>query len=135
MGVARIKSGGVIKSVVTRGPDGAELSRFEPARPVAAQPQQPPPPREPLPEPAWDEMIGHLGTALIKWAASGFKIAPPEVRAERYAICRACGYWKDDGNLGLGKCTHHKCGCTKAKFHLASERCPDDPPKWKAIES
>ena len=91
--------------------------------------------REPLPQPSWDEMIGHLGTALVKWAASGFKIAPPEVRAERYAICRACGYWKDDGNLGLGKCTHHKCGCTKAKFHLASERCPDDPPKWKAIES
>ena len=50
---------------------------------------------------------------------------PDEILAVRQSICEACEYWQPDGNLGLGKCSHKRCGCTKFKLQLATERCPD----------
>jgi len=54
-------------------------------------------------------------------------IVPPEVRAQREAICKEC-----PENLE-GRC--RKCGCGiraqwLRKTHLATERCPLSPPKW-----
>jgi hypothetical protein len=47
-----------------------------------------------------------------------------EVQAARLAVCRGCSYWRESGNLGFGKCTHGKCGCTRLKHRLATENCP-----------
>ena len=126
MGVARLRSG-TLKSVVTRHADsGLVLSEFRvtaPPRPAAH--------RESLPEPSRMEMMGHAGEALGKWAASGFKIAPPVVRSIRYQICLGCTFWDDQARMGLGKCRHSKCGCTKLKLALGTEACPLG--KWPAI--
>ncbi len=128
MGVARLRSGGTLKSVVTRHADsGLVLSEFRVAHPVAA----PTAPREPLPEPTFLEEIGHGGTALVKWIAAGRPIAPPEIRAIRYEICLGCQYWSNKARFGLGKCRHPGCGCTRLKFRWATERCPDG--KWEAL--
>jgi len=52
---------------------------------------------------------------------------PIHIRAERETICASC-----EENLS-GRC--RKCGCgVRAqwirKTHLATERCPLEPPKW-----
>jgi hypothetical protein len=124
MGVARLKSGGTVKSVVMRDRDGRELERYEagivrPATIVAPVPRP-----EPLPEPTLADMAEHLGGAMVAWAARGFPIAPRELRMQRLAICRACEHWREEARFGLGKCAHPSCGCTKAKLFIATERCP-----------
>lgn len=49
-------------------------------------------------------------------------LASTEERDRRLAICRTCEWWAESGNLGFGKC--RKCGCTRLKQSLATERCP-----------
>ena len=51
-----------------------------------------------------------------------------EEKERRMNICNACNMWKPSGNLGMGECTHEKCGCTKLKRGLATEKCPLN--KW-----
>ncbi len=46
----------------------------------------------------------------------------------RLSVCRSCDLWDENGNVGLGKCNHEKCGCTKLKQGLATEKCPIN--KW-----
>ena len=126
MGVARLRSG-TLKSVVTRhAASGIILSEFRvhSQAPRAAA-------RERLPEPSALEMAGHAGVALAKWSAAGWPIAPAPVRAVRHAICRGCEFWDPAGWVGFGKCRHQKCGCSRMKHALATERCPID--KWGAV--
>jgi len=53
-------------------------------------------------------------------------LAPPEIRAERIAICEECEYFAKD------KVRCYKCGCKLlAKVALATEKCPAD--KWAKI--
>jgi len=59
--------------------------------------------------------------AIIK---SGFKQVPEEVYEKRLQLCRTCYFWKASGNLGMGKCEHPKCGCSKAKLKLQISACP-----------
>jgi len=42
----------------------------------------------------------------------------------RLSVCRGCHLWDEGGNVGLGKCNHPGCGCTKLKHGLATEKCP-----------
>jgi hypothetical protein len=56
-------------------------------------------------------------------------LVPPDISLHRETICAAC-----EENLS-GRC--RKCGCgVRAQFlrktHLATERCPLNPPKWDA---
>lgn len=119
MGVARIRTAGKLKAVVTRDSAGTELARFEPGKaPVAAVP------REPLPEPTLPDMADHLASSMLAWAAAGFAVAPSSVRALRLEQCETCEFWDGKARLTLGKCRHPSCGCTRAKLWLATERCP-----------
>lgn len=98
----------------------------------AAAPAQPPP-TPPLPTPRLEpptlaEMAENFAGALVRWAAAGFALVPEEVYRARLAICRSCYYWDEHARLGYGKCQHPKCGCSKGKQWLKSERCPDQ--KW-----
>lgn len=66
---------------------------------------------------------------VIEAVREGSEIfATKEERERRLSICNVCGLWKPSGNLGMGECTHEKCGCTKLKRGLATERCPLN--KW-----
>lgn len=58
-------------------------------------------------------------------------LVPPNILQERETICAAC-----EENLS-GRC--RKCGCgVRTQFlrktHLATERCPLNPPKWSQYE-
>lgn len=66
----------------------------------------------------------HLRRALRRWQAAGCPLAPRPVRHARATICTACPHWAPGGNLGLGECRAPGCGCTRAKWWLATEACP-----------
>lgn len=126
MGVAKLKSGR-LKSVIARDHKGREIERYAGGIVIPGTPQ---PPLEPLPPPTLADMADHLGGALVKWAARGFPIAPREERLARLRMCEGgpgqprCQHWKPAARLGLGKCNHPSCGCTRAKTFLATEKCP-----------
>ena len=70
----------------------------------------------------------HASQATFRVAKAAAKGEPirvsPEVQAQRIVTCRACEYWNEGGNIGLGECTHGSCGCTRLKQGLATETCP-----------
>lgn len=74
-----------------------------------------------------------LLTAVRRWQAAGFPLAPGRVRRVRGAICAACPYWAGSGNLGFGECRAPGCGCTRAKIWLATEACPLG--KWPSVNA
>lgn len=68
-------------------------------------------------------------------------LAPLEVVQERRKICDACHML----DVLKDECTHPGCGCrlsarltvglaVPGKLEVASESCPLEPPKWKALE-
>ena len=74
--------------------------------------------------------LGNLRRALARWNAAGRPMASRATRKARGAICAACEHWRPGGNLGLGECAAPGCGCTRAKWWLATEACPLG--KWPA---
>lgn len=80
------------------------------------------------PPPGLMTMAGNVARAAARFVGSGLKVAPPEVQAERLAICSACPNWIAGGR----RCS--LCGCmTDYKIKMASERCPAEPPRWPAM--
>ena len=80
-------------------------------------------------EPTALELASNFASAVARWAAAGFQVASREAYDGRTAACAACEFWDGSARLGLGKCAHKKCGCTRFKRWLASERCPLG--KWR----
>jgi len=65
------------------------------------------------------------GIRLAKAVISNQRIrVSEEEKNKRLSICRACEYWNERGNIGLGECKHPQCGCTRFKQGLATESCP-----------
>lgn len=83
----------------------------------------------PQPTPA-AQKLRNLRRALVRWNAAGHPMASRATRKARGAICAACEHWRPGGNLGLGECAAPGCGCTRAKWWLATEACPLG--KWPA---
>lgn len=69
--------------------------------------------------------LGRVVTAVAKGAT--IRVSEEE-HARRLAICQACEFH----DAAKNRCT--KCGCGGAKLHLATERCPLEPPKWNRWE-
>lgn len=71
---------------------------------------------------------GNLARAVGRMASAVREgrgvFVPPATYEERMKICRACEHWRESGNLGLGECGHPRCGCTRAKQRLTTEKCP-----------
>lgn len=71
--------------------------------------------------------------AKARWVAAGCPQPTPEQLAEREATCRTCPSW-NSGRDGCGKCG---CGIDGGsldeKRRMATEECPDEPPRWKAL--
>jgi hypothetical protein len=84
-----------------------------------------------LPEPSIADMAGNFKAALADWATAGFPITTREFALARAEICKSCEFWNAKARLGLGKCTHPKCGCTRLKWWLATSSCPAG--KWPGL--
>ena len=71
-------------------------------------------------------MTRSLASSLSLWISSGFPITPQAEYALRESTCRPCIHYTRDAWF------HHcaLCGCTSVKLHLATEQCPDIPPRW-----
>lgn len=72
--------------------------------------------------------VARLGQAFIRWIRGGLGIASRAARLERRLICESCPMWRPAGNAGFGECSDPRCGCTKFKRWLSTERCPQG--KW-----
>ena|SRR5579859_733381 len=81
--------------------------------------------------PSVGEQFGNVLSAGARAVGAAIRgksiVVPPEVLKEREAICAGC-----EENLS-GRC--RKCGCGVRsqlirKTHLATERCPLNPPRW-----
>jgi hypothetical protein len=71
--------------------------------------------------------IAHGATGIVK-VTVGLDKTPDDVLAVRVATCNACPHAMKEGGE-LKKCSI--CGCRLwYKLRLASERCPDTPPRW-----
>lgn len=64
------------------------------------------------------------GRAAGALATGQAVVVPPEVAAERLAICKSCDRYDADKQ----RCK--ACGCYNMKMNLAQEQCPLNPPKW-----
>lgn len=85
---------------------------------------------QPIDPPTWSKMLASFTTESIRWAASGFKLAPRDTLQERHRICLECRHWDPDRWAGTGGC--RICGCSRLKPFLATTACPDTPPRWSA---
>ena len=66
------------------------------------------------------------GRALWRHAADGLRVSPPEVIAERLAICQACpsGHWDGVGCAVCGCPVNGSENSLRNKLAMASEECP-----------
>jgi len=71
--------------------------------------------------------------AVVKWKLAGSPVTPPEELAHREFICKACPRWyaQMDGCRICG-CGTEEGGSLKEKRAMATEACPDTPPRWPA---
>lgn len=76
--------------------------------------------------PSTFQMAKNLAVSAVNWVKSGFAVVSDVEYERRIGICNACEFWDSTAYVGFGKCL--KCGCTSAKHHLASEKCPIE--KW-----
>lgn len=83
---------------------------------------------EPKP-PTIKQMIKNFSKSTEKWMKSGFKTVSKKQFTKRLEACRGCTFWDEKARLGMGKCNHEGCGCTKGKLWLKTEKCPIE--KWK----
>lgn len=92
-------------------------------------PQATPVPKEPsLAKKAWDYC-----KAVAAWKLAGSPRRSEEEVQRIFAICQACEHFIDEGRPHCGICG---CGCGEGsnpmtnKIAMATEVCPDDPPRW-----
>jgi len=84
----------------------------------------------PATPPSLPQQATSLGKSLLNWTTSGFTATPPDILAEREAICRNCTEWDSAALNNTGRCQICKCS-TWAKLRMATERCPIG--KWEAV--
>lgn len=73
--------------------------------------------------------------AVARWKSSGSPVRSPERIAEILVICEACPFFIREGRR---RCK--LCGCSinkqpdglRNKIAMATESCPDNPPRWEA---
>ena len=79
--------------------------------------------------PTIKQMSKNFAKATAKWIKSGFETVTKSEFDQRLEICRSCTFWDEKARLGMGKCNHEGCGCSKGKLWLKTEKCPIQ--KWK----
>lgn len=90
------------------------------------------------PTPGFATRAQAMLAAAIKWAKAGSPVrSAAEVAAIFDGACKPCPHFIRDG-AGAGSCK--LCGCLLRreaglvnKLQMATESCPDTPPRWTAI--
>lgn len=73
--------------------------------------------------PTFIQKLQNLNKAGENWVAQGNPVPNEEEVQRRLNICKSCPLFRN------GTCT--LCGCNMVyKTKLATEHCPDNPPKW-----
>ena len=68
--------------------------------------------------------------AKRRWKKAGKPLRPPEVIADIYDnVCSKCEHFDDD-SCGICGCRLKREGTKWNKLSWATERCPDNPPRW-----
>lgn len=87
------------------------------------------PPGQPMP--GLLRRAANFARAVVAHVVAGGPTAPPDVQAERLAICRSndCGFYREGD-----RCGHGGCGCFLAtKTAWAEQACPLIVPKWRPV--
>ena len=75
---------------------------------------------------SWEQVADHFARSMATWAKSRLAVVSPAIHSQRQAKCAVCphrsGYW----------CTPCKC-LIYLKTKLATEQCPDNPPRWTKV--
>lgn len=79
--------------------------------------------------PSFGQMVKNFSSSMKSWVKAGFKTVSNQIFNERKAICEACNHWSKK------KARCKICGCHQTKLHLATEQCPDKPPRWEKVET
>lgn len=69
-------------------------------------------------------LAGAVGRAVAAAIGGEAVTVPGAVLAARQAACAGC----EHHDAAANRC--RMCGCSGAKLHVATERCPLDPPRW-----
>lgn len=69
-----------------------------------------------LEEPTTWELMRNFAGAVARWAEAGFAVTTRDQFYLRKVTCDSCSEW-------TGR-TCRRCGCTRLKLWLATERCP-----------
>jgi hypothetical protein len=83
-------------------------------------------------EPTNADLLFNFSTAVSKWISAGFPVLNESEFSKRFSICSSCKFWNSSARFNLGECKHKKCGCTKFKLWIKTEKCPIG--KWEATE-
>lgn len=75
-------------------------------------------------QPALKKRVASFFLSMGKWVMAGGPVVSDEVLLDRREQCRRCPNW----NAPAARC--EVCGCGEIKHLLATEQCPDDPPRW-----
>jgi hypothetical protein len=129
--------GACLKGHVLGSAEGCPIHRFAPWNGAAYAPDPPvktnpaelvpgccQPEAEP-PELSWSRVLAQFAVSLAAWIKEGMPVVDAREHGARHDQCKACPHFK---NFYCRKC---RC-VAYLKTKLATECCPDDPPRWTA---
>lgn len=102
--------------------DGADMTRLAQEAPVLAERLAG------LSEPSALDIAARGVEAFARWVKAGLPVVDAETLQARRDTCASCPLWQPNARAGLGRCNHKSCCCTKLKWWLKTEKCPDG--KW-----
>jgi len=70
------------------------------------------------------QVMAYFSMALVRWAMAGLPVVPANTHDDRQSKCGVCPHRKG------AWCKKCKC-LIKLKTKLATEECPDSPPRWR----
>lgn len=83
-------------------------------------------------------MIKRYMDAHTKWVKAGKPLRSSQEIKDIYAICENCQHFRKDlfgSRCGICNCRLHDTRKQLNKIAMATESCPDTPPKWVSINS
>lgn len=83
-----------------------------------------------LSEPSALDIAARGVEAFARWVKAGLPVVDADTLQVRRDTCAGCPLWHPNARAGLGRCNHKSCCCTKLKWWLKTEKCPDG--KWTA---
>ena len=70
--------------------------------------------------------------AVLRWKLAGSPVTPPEELEKRKATCAPCPFF-NPVTVGCKVCgCGQDGGSLEEKWRMATESCPDEPPRWTA---